>query len=146
MIIENIFRRKTHKIRFGINQISDQSQSGKLITIPPAKTIIVPAQGDTGANVSATNNMSIIHDYFTYDTPAPVAVFSGDKNEDMVTLEAVGQGVIKIISDQGSVMSWSVIYTPKSSGTVISPDHYHQSNLARYFTFYHSGNSDHHGK
>ena len=144
--IENIFRRKTHKIRFGINQSSNIAQSGKLITIPSAKTIIVPAQGDTGANVSAMNSMSSIHDYFTYDTLAPVAVFSGDKNEDMVTLEAVGQGVIKIISNQGSVMNWSVIYTPKSSGTVLSPDHYHQSNLACYFTFYHSGNSNHNGK
>ena len=59
-----------HKISCSINQISDQSQTGKLITIPPAKTIIVPAQGDTGANVSATNNMSIIHAYFKYDTLA----------------------------------------------------------------------------
>ena len=105
----------------------------------------MPAQGDTGANVLATNDMSIIHDYFKYDSPAPVAVFSGDSNKDVVTLEAVGLSVMKIISDQGSVMNWSIIYTPKSSETVISPDHYHQSNLARYFTFFHSGNSDHHG-
>ena len=90
--------------------------------------------------------MSIINDYFKYNTPAPVAVFSGDENKNMVTLEVVGQGVMKIISNQGSVMNWSIIYSPKSSGTVISPDHYHQSNLACYFTFYHSGNSDHQGK
>ena len=146
MTIENIYKRKTHNIKFGINQINDHTQSGKSIVLPPVRTVIVPAQGDTGANVSATNDMSIIHDYFKYDSPAPVAVFSGDANKDVVTLEAVGQDVMKIISNQGSFMNWSIIYTPKSSGTVISPDHYHQSNLARYFTFFHSGNSDHHGK
>ena len=144
--LDTIYKRKTYNIKFGINQINNHTISGKSMVLPPVKTVIVPAQGDTGANVSATNDMSIIHDYFKYDSPAPVLVFSGDSKTDVVTLEAVGQGVMKVISDQGSVMNWSIIYTPDSSGTVLSPDHYHQSNLARYFTFYHSGNSNHEGK
>ena len=121
--LDTIYKRKTYNIKFGINQINNHTISGKSIVLPPVKTVIVPAQGDTGANVSAPNNMSIIHDYFKYDSPAPVSVFSGDSNTEVVTLEAEGQGVMKIISDQGSVKNWSIIYTPDSSGTVLSPDH-----------------------
>ena len=73
---EKIFKQKTYNLKFGINQISNNSQSGKSIVLPLVKTVIVPAQGDTGANVSATNDMSIIHSYFEYDTLAEVAVFS----------------------------------------------------------------------
>ena len=105
MTIENIFKRKTHKIKFGINQVSDYTQSEKLIVLPPVRTVIVSAQGDTGANVSVTNDMLIIHDYFKYEALVPVAVFSGNANKDMVTLKAVGQVVMKIISNQGSVMN-----------------------------------------
>ena len=145
-MIDNAFKRKTYRLKFGINQISNKSQSGKSIILPPVKTVIVPAQGDTGANVSATNDMSIIHNYFKYDSPAPVAVFSDESKTDVVMLEAVGQGVMKIISDQGSVMSWSILYTPSSTGTVLSPDHYHQTNISRYFSFYHSGDANCNGK
>ena len=53
---------------------------------------------------------------------------------------------MKIISDQGSVMSWSILYTPSSNGTVLSPDHYHQSNISRYFSFYHADNRNCNGK
>ena len=43
-------------------------------------------------------------------------------------------------------MNWSVLYTPKSTGTVLSPDNYHQNNLSKYFSFYHMGNSNNNGK
>ena len=104
-MIDKTFKQKTYRLKFGINQISNKSQSGKLIVLPPVKTVIVPAQGDTGANVSTTNDMSIIHNYFEYNSPAEVAVFSDESKTDVVSLQAVGQGVMKIISDQGSVMS-----------------------------------------
>ena len=76
MRIEIIFKQKTYNLKFGINQISNNSQSGKSIVLPPVKTVIVPAQGDTEANVSATNDKTIIHNYFEYDSPAEVSVFS----------------------------------------------------------------------
>ena len=84
-------------MKFGINQISNNSQSGKSIVLPPVKTVIVPIQGDTGANVSATNDKTIIHNYFEFDSPAEVAVFSDESKPDVISLEAVGQGIMKKI-------------------------------------------------
>ena len=96
----------------------------------------IEAQGDTGANASATNRLEIIHDYKPFDVPEPVSVFyEGDKTQTLLT--AMGTGYILIISDQGTVMRWKVVYTPKSSGTVLSPDHYHRSNKDKLFGFFH---------
>jgi hypothetical protein len=55
------------------------------------------AQGDTGANCSATDTINIIHNYVEFETPQEVGVFSDDKTGS--TLQALGEGVIKIISD-----------------------------------------------
>ena len=121
MKIEKLFRQKTHNLKFGINQINNKSKSGISIVLLPLKTVIVPAPSDTGANISVSNYKTIIHNFFEYDSPA-----------DVISLVAVGQGTMKIISDQGSVMSWSILYTPSSTGTMISIDHYHQSNISRY--------------
>jgi hypothetical protein len=88
-------------------------------------TTTVDAQGDTGANCSATNMIDIIHNYRRFEVPQDIGVFSGD--ESSTTLQALGEGVIKILSDQGSIMEWTVLYTPLSSGTVLSPDNYHST-------------------
>ena len=137
---------KNAYFKIGIKQISNNSTSGISLVLLPVKTVIVPAQGDTGANVSATNEKTIIHNYLEYDTPANVSVFSDEFRTDVISLLAVGQGTMKIISDQGSVMSWSILYTPSSNGTVLSPDYYHQSNISRYFSFYYSGDRNCNGK
>ena len=105
MTIDKIFKRKTYNLKFGINQISIKSKSGKSIVLPSVKTVIVPAQRDTGANVSATNGMSIIHNYFEYDLPAKVKVFSDESQTDVVSLKRIGQGITRIIFGQGSVMN-----------------------------------------
>jgi hypothetical protein len=93
-------------------------------TTPVQKGILtttMAAQSDTGANCSATDTIDIIHHCVEFETPQEVGVFSDDKTGS--TLQALGEGVIKIISDQGSTMNWTVLYTPYSSGTtVLSPD------------------------
>jgi hypothetical protein len=61
-------------------------------------------------------------------------------------LQALGEGVIEILSDQGSIMEWTVLYTPLSSGTVLSPDNYHSTHKSRYYAFYHLGTSESTGK
>ena len=43
-------------------------------------------------------------------------------------------------------MQWSKLCTPNSTGTALSSDHYHQSNLSKYFAFYHMGISNSNGK
>ena len=89
-MMEKIFKQKTYNLKFGINPINNNSQSGKSIALPLVKTVILSAQGDTGANVSATNDMSIIHSYFEYDKPAEVVVFSNEPKMDFISLEAFG--------------------------------------------------------
>ena len=73
--------------------------------------VVIPAQDDTGANVSATNSVSIIHNYFEYDKLVEVGVFLEETKKD-ITLQVLGQGIMKIISDQGSVIQWSILYKP----------------------------------
>jgi hypothetical protein len=103
-------------------------------------TTTVDAQGDTGANCSATNTIDTIHNYRRFEVLQNVGVFSG--NESSTTLQALGEGVIKILSDQGSIMEWTVLYTPLSSGTVLSPDNYHSTHKSKYYAFYHMGTSE----
>jgi hypothetical protein len=66
-------------------------------------TTTMAAQGDTGANCSATDTIDIIHNYVELETRQEVGEFSDDKTGS--TLQALREGVIKIISDQGSIMN-----------------------------------------
>jgi hypothetical protein len=94
-------------------------------------TTAIKAQGDTGANCSTTDTINIIHKYVEFEVPQEVGVFSAD--ESGTTLQALGEGVVEILCDQGSIMEWNVLYTPLSSGTVLSPDNYqntHKSKLS----------------
>ena len=43
-------------------------------------------------------------------------------------------------------MKWRTVYTPQSSGTVLSPDNYHQTHKPEIFGFFQSGNSNNIGK
>ena len=104
-------------------------------------TTIIQGQGDTGANTSATNRLDIIHNYIKYDTPEKVSVFIDDEETETI-LEAEGIGQLHFVSDQGNIMKWDVVYTPKSGGTVLSPDNYHRTNQSKIYSFYQSGNSD----
>ena len=63
----NSNKRKTINLKFNIKQMN------KIIK-DVQQTVTIPAQGDIGANVSATNNMTIIHNYFKYDEPVAVGV------------------------------------------------------------------------
>jgi hypothetical protein len=103
-------------------------------------TTTMATQGDIGANCSATDMVDIIHNYVEFETPQEVGVLSDDKTGS--TLQALGEGVINIISDQGSIMNRTVLYTPKSSGTVLSPDNYHTTHNSKLFAFYHLGTNN----
>jgi hypothetical protein len=140
------------KVKFRVNKMNHQTDNGTIhnkINPKPDKTTPVQkgiltttmaAQGDTGANCSATDTIDIIHNYVEFETPQEVGVFSDDKTGS--TLQALGEGVIKIISGQGSIMNWTVLYTPNSSGTVLSPDNYHTTHSSKLFTFYHLGTNN----
>lgn len=89
MRLDSIFKRKTFNF-----------ESGKAVIILPLKTIIVPAQSYTGANVSASNDIGIIHDYFEFNEPMEVGVISDEGKKDATSLKAEAQGTHCIQQEQ----------------------------------------------
>ena len=55
-----------------------------------------------------------------FDIPEPVVeVFA-----ESASIHAEGQCFMKVVSDEGHIMDWPVVYVPRSTGTVLSPDNY----------------------
>jgi len=96
----NFNKQKSINLQFNAKQMNKVSKKAQ-------QTVSISKQG----NISAINNLSIIHNYLKYDEPVLVGVFSEDTNKEE-TLQALGEGHLKTISDQGSVMNWFVLYTP----------------------------------
>lgn len=96
------------------------------------------AQGDTGANFSATNDKSILWDYKILPEPIPVITYDHGDTQEGHTCEAIGQGVIKIIDDNNSITQWYSLHTPGATGTILSLDHYATHNHGIH-TFKHIG-------
>jgi hypothetical protein len=150
--IQSNTKQKTVKVKFRVNKMNRQTDNGMILdkinsepdkTTPVQKGILtttMAAQGDTGANWSATDTIDIIHNYVEFETPQEVGVFSDDKTGS--TLQALGEGVIKIISDQGSIMNWTVLYTPNNCGTVLSQDNYHTAHNSKLLAFYNLGTNN----
>jgi hypothetical protein len=89
--------------------------------------ISITCQGNTGANVGATHNRRILWNYRTLATPIPIITYS--KNEsDVNACEAIGVGQCKTISNDNTVMYWTMLHTPESTGTILSPDKYMMDN------------------
>jgi hypothetical protein len=84
-------------------------------------------QGDTGANCSATNDKSLLWDYKELEQPIPIITYN-DESEEKHSFEATGTGIIKMIV-QDTTMNWLALYTPTSTGTIISPDRYMMDNI-----------------
>ena len=84
-------------------------------------SIVIHIEGDTGANLFATNTSSIIHGSFEYKVPVEIGVFSEETTIE-VTLKSVRQGYLKIFSNHRSVMNWSVLYTLSTTGTLVLLD------------------------
>jgi hypothetical protein len=94
-------------------------------------------QGDTGANCSATNNRNILWDYKTLPSPIPIVTYQDDHTE---RFEAIGTGIIKMIVNDNT-LSWLTLYTPKATGTIISPDRFMNDN-GKVYQFQHTGRRD----
>jgi hypothetical protein len=84
-------------------------------------------QGDTGANCSATNNKNLLWNFKTLPKPIPIVTYQGTDNPTTDNFEATGTGIIKMIIDD-TIMEWLALYTPNSTGTIISPDRYMMDN------------------
>lgn len=81
-------------------------------------------QGDTGANVSATNDITILWNFQPLTKPINITTYDGNETS---PCQAVGRGIIKIVANDNSVLEFEALYIPNSTGTIISPDHFMQS-------------------
>jgi hypothetical protein len=78
-------------------------------------------QGDTGANCSATKNLSLLWNYQPLNNPIPNITYQGKYHDETTDFQAIGMGIIKMIVDNTTI-DWLTLYTPNSTGTIISPD------------------------
>ena len=106
-----------------ISKIADRYQMRKMREI----RISIKCQGDTGANVGATHDRRILWNYRILSTPIPIITYSKDDG-DGNTCEAIGVGQCKTISNDNTVMYWTMLHTPESTGTILSPDKYMMDN------------------
>jgi hypothetical protein len=102
--------------------------------------ISIKCQGDTGANVGATHDRRILWNYRKLSTPIPIITYSTDEDNGNAC-EAIGVGQCKTISNDNTVMYWTMLHTPNSTGTILSPDKYMMDN-SRVQTFNHVGNKN----
>jgi Reverse transcriptase (RNA-dependent DNA polymerase) len=93
-------------------------------------------QGDTGANIGATNKRELIFDYQTLRQPIPITTYDDGHEEDKC--HAIGSGTIKMVDNKGNILSWIMLYTPSSTGTILAPDRYMKDNSAVH-SFQHRG-------
>jgi hypothetical protein len=89
--------------------------------------IDIKCQGDTGANVGATHDRRILWNYRTLATPIQIITYSKDE-DDANSCQAIGVGQCKTISNDNTVMYWTMLHTPQSTGTILSPDKYMMDN------------------
>jgi hypothetical protein len=79
-------------------------------------------QADGGANFAATDRLDLLHDYKVYEDPLPITAFFNNETESPQQHSAIGEGILKLIGDAGEVIPMRMLYTPNSTGTVISPE------------------------
>jgi transposase InsO family protein len=73
-------------------------------------------QGDTGANVHATNRLDLLWNYRPYEAPRSILTYDQQGNS-----KGQGEGTMLIVSDQGGILELNMIYIPGANGTIISP-------------------------
>jgi hypothetical protein len=100
-------------------------------------------KGDMGANCGATNEASILWRYILLTTPIPITTYSEDKTEE-ASCVAIGTGIIKNVANDNTVSEWTMLHTPGSTGTILSPDGYMHDH-SEISEFNHNGRKDSHG-
>ena len=99
-------------------------------------------QGDTGANCGATNDATILWHYKRLIQPIPITTYSDDQEE--TSCVAIGTGIVKIIANDNTTTNWLMLHTPKSTGTILSPDRYMMDN-PEVQSFHHQGDRNNTG-
>jgi hypothetical protein len=80
-------------------------------------------QADGGANFAATARFDLLHEYRVYKKALSIVAFFSQDNDSAPQEQhtAIGEGILKLIGDQEKIVPMRMLYTPKSTGTVISP-------------------------
>jgi hypothetical protein len=85
-------------------------------------------QGDTGANCGATNNVSILWYYKVLSKPIPITTYSKESTDEPSCV-AIGTGILNIIANNNTITNWTMLHTPGSTGTILSPNQYMKDTL-----------------
>jgi hypothetical protein len=101
-------------------------------------------QGDTGANCGATHDASILWYYKLLKRPIPITTYS-EEHHDEPSCVAIGTGILKIIANDNTITNWTMLHTPGSTGTILSPDRY-MKDAQEVHEFRHHGSMDNKGK
>jgi hypothetical protein len=119
-----------------ISKFSEQQPVRKLKEI----RINTKCQGDTGANVGATHDRRLLWNYRLLKTPIPVITYNNDDTTG-TSFSAIGIGQCKTISNDNTVLYWTMLHTPNSTGTILSPDKYMMDNPSVH-AFQHEGHKN----
>ena len=76
-------------------------------------------QADTGANVSATNDINIMFQYIPFHQPETVQTLIDNNTLPDTNMLALGFGYITNKSDDDTILNWPIVYTPQSNGTIL---------------------------
>ena len=79
-------------------------------------------QADGGANFAATDRLDLLHDYRVYKKSLSIVAFftQDDDSSPPEQHTVIGEGLLKLIGDNGEIIPMRMLYTPSSTGTVIS--------------------------
>jgi hypothetical protein len=91
---------------------------------PDVRHIRFTHQADGGAHFAATDRLDLLHNYRIFNKPITIVAFfpQDEDNPQEQAHTAVGEGFLKLIGDHGEIIPMRMLYTPKSPGTVISPE------------------------
>ena len=109
------------------------------ITTQPRKiNFSKKGQSDSGANASATDNLSLLEDV-TWIKPMRVGTASSTQ-QGGITMQAIGR--LPIQSPNGEVLKIACYYSPDVEGTIISPQAIAMEYKDRFFGWIHFCNTD----
>ena len=88
-------------------------------------------QTDMGANISATNNKSILHN-FKEIPPRPVSGISSNETQCETKVHITGYGSLYLISSDGIKLHINVHYGEQINGTILSPTAITKQHISRF--------------
>jgi hypothetical protein len=76
--------------------------------------------------------------------PIPITTYSEDTTDEPSCV-AIGTGILKIIANDNTATNWTMLHTPGSTGTILSPDCY-KKDTPDIHEFLHHGSMDNKGE